>query len=86
MPTPTPDILVTLNYPQGKIEIPLEEWAARGPGEQPLLRPIAVRNAQTGARLPMSIVPFSLRNTSLSRALIKLGVLADPWNNKRRQR
>jgi hypothetical protein len=73
------DIVVPLDHPHGKVEVSLSEWMRTGPGERPYLRPIAVRSRQTGRSLPLSAIPLPFRNTGLSRSLIKIGVLTNPW-------
>jgi len=71
---------VTIAHPHGEIEVSLSEWIRFGPGERPLARPIAARKS-SGERLSMRAVPLRYRNTKLSRALIKAGLLENPWTH-----
>ena len=73
-------ILVHVRHPHGDQEIPLSEWMKAGPGERPLVRPSSARDASTGANLPMSVIPLPYRNNALSRFLIRLGFLRNPWS------
>ncbi len=75
-------IIVTIEHPFGPLDVPLTEWIKRGPGPRRLLRPSAAYDQQTGASLPLSVIPFQYRNTSLSRLLIRLKLLPKPWPNK----
>jgi hypothetical protein len=72
------EIIVTIAHPHGDIEVSLGEWMRLGPGERPLVRPIAVRK-KTGEPLSISDIPLRYRNTALSRALIKAGLIENPW-------
>ena len=76
-----PRLLVKLDHPHGTVEIPLEEWIRVGPGELPYLKPIAVRDVDTGRPLPMRVIPLRYRNTAFSRFLIRLGFLKEPWRS-----
>ena len=67
------DILIELDHPHGRVAVTLREWMDVGPGTRPLLRPTVV--------LPRSVIPFRYRNTRLTRALIRLGWLRDPWSD-----
>lgn len=73
------DIIVTLAHPHGDVDTTLTQWMEIGPGPRPFVRPVAAREATTGASLPLTVVPLRYRNTALSRALIKMRVLKDPW-------
>lgn len=75
----TYEIEVVLAHPHGMIRVPLDEWIARGPGARPLLQPCAAYNAQTGAQLSLSAVPLRYRNTVVSRLLIRLKLIQNPW-------
>lgn len=78
----TSDINVRLSHPHGDIEIPLEEWIKTGPGERDLLQPVLAIRASTGEKLPLSVIPLQYRNTILSRLLISLHILPQPWKPK----
>jgi hypothetical protein len=73
------DIIVVLEHPYGRVEVSLEEWISTGPGERPLVRPVEAKRKDSGQPLPLSVIPLQYRNNRLSRALIALGVLEDPW-------
>jgi len=79
MRIPTDDILVIVDHPHGKLEIPLDQWIATGPGPRDRLRPIAAKSRKTGERLSLRVIPTRYRNTALTRTLIGLGLLSDPW-------
>jgi hypothetical protein len=79
------DIIVILEHPYGRVEVSLEEWISTGPGERPLIQPIAAKSKESGRPLPLSVIPLQFRNNRLSRALIALGVLRDPWKDDHRQ-
>jgi hypothetical protein len=70
------DIVVVLDHPHGRVEVPLSEWMETGPGERPSLRPVAARERTTGRTVP---IPLAARNSRLSRLLIRIGLLRDPW-------
>jgi len=73
------DIMVVLEHPHGNVEVSLEEWISIGPGARPLVRPVEAKKKDSGESLPLSVIPLRYRNNRLSRALIALGVLNDPW-------
>jgi hypothetical protein len=75
------EIIVTVAHPHGDVEVSLGEWIRTGPGERPLVRPVAART-KSGRRLSMSHIPLKYRNTRASRALIRAGFLEDPWSGK----
>ena len=74
------DVIVTVGHPHGNVDVPLQNWIASGPGVRPLVAPLAARDRRDGTRLPISIVPLRYRNTRLSRLLIALRLLPDPWS------
>jgi hypothetical protein len=73
------DIMVTIDHPFGTIETTLAAWIKTGPGPRYLLHPVAARRAGTNERLPLSVIPLRYRNSTLSRFLIRLGILKPPW-------
>lgn len=79
-------ILVELRDRQGsRSEMPIEGWLHSGPPPRSTLRPVAVRLESSGGRLPLPcIVPLRYRNTPVSRLLIALRLVADPWKLKKR--
>ena len=76
------EIIVVLDHPHGKIELSLEEWILKGPGERNHLRPVAAKCKKTGKHLPLHIIPLRYRNNSLSRVLVAMGFLSNPWQEK----
>ena len=73
------EIDVILSHPHGQIEVPGEKWLLTGPGERAWLSAVAAKSKKTGEVLPISVIPLRYRNNKLSRLLIKLGFLSDPW-------
>ncbi len=73
-------IVLVVQGASGKFETPIEDWLLRGPGACETARPVAARLAPSGHALPLHcIVPLRYRNTTLSRLLIALRVLPNPW-------
>ncbi len=61
------------------VETPIEDWLRHGPADS-AARPVAARMAPSGNRLPLHcVVPLRYRNSRLSRLLIALHILPDPW-------
>lgn len=76
----SPDaIIVLLEHPHGNVEVSLRDWEQSGPGARKLVRPIDARDAVTGEKLGLGVIPLPLRNSVASRWLIKFGVLKNPW-------
>jgi hypothetical protein len=75
------EIEVTIPHPFGELTVPLEEWIRVGPGPRELLQPVAARCKRTGRDLGLSAIPLRYRNNCLSRFLIRLGYLEDPWRS-----
>jgi hypothetical protein len=75
------DIMVTVAHPFGDVEVPLEMWIAQGPGPRPLVRPVSARSKRSGQKLSLSVIPLQYRNNGVSRALIAMGLLRDPWRS-----
>lgn len=73
------DIRVTIAHPMGYIETSLEMWMQNGPGERRYIAPVRVICADDGRPLPLSVIPLRYRNNGLSRLLIRIGVLENPW-------
>jgi len=73
------DILLIIEHPFGTIEMSLEEWLKTGAGSRKLLKPYKVKDKLTGKQLPLGTIPLKYRNNSLSRFLIKLGIIENPW-------
>ena len=62
-----------------RVETPIEQWLCYGPAGS-AARPVAARMAPSGRHLPWRcVVPLRYRNSRLSRLLIALHVLPDPW-------
>lgn len=70
---------VLVSHPHGERWVPLGEWIRVGPGPRPLLGPTAARLAGSNKGLPLRVIPLRYRNTALSRLLISVGLLRDPW-------
>ncbi len=75
------DVMVTIEHPHGTIQVPLSTWIEEGPGERELLAPSGVIDSK-GNKLPMRTIPFKYRNNLISRALIKSGLMTNPWTDK----
>lgn len=75
------DVVVVLHHPHADhdIEITLSDWMEHGPGPRELLRPVAAKRKSTGEALPLSAIPVQYRNNRVSRFLISVGLLANPW-------
>lgn len=73
------DIVLVFEHPHGELEVPLHEWRQVGPGERTQLSPVRAKIASTGEPIPLSAIPMVLRNTPLSRILIRVGALSSPW-------
>jgi hypothetical protein len=73
------DIIVLVRHPHGDVETTLNDWMKTGPGPRELVAPVAARDARSGVLLSLSVVPLRYRNSRLSRTLIRLGLLEDPW-------
>jgi len=71
------EVIVVLPHPFGDVEVPLEAWMEKGPGERKFLSPKAVKCR--GVCFPAWIIPLRYQNNLFSRALIKVGILKDPW-------
>jgi len=78
------NINVTIDHPFGSVNVPLQTWMSSGPG---LRSKVAVHRAKhiDGSPLPIEVVPLRYRNTLLSRMLIRLHVLQDPWKQAKQK-
>lgn len=76
---PIDDIQVVVGHPHSNLEVPLRTWMNLGPGPRPLVRPLAAIDAVSRRSLPLRVVPLRYRNSWLSRTLIRVGLLNDPW-------
>lgn len=74
------DFIVTLDHPYGVVEIKLNEWMILGPGPRFLLKPRSLKSIETKKRVSLNKIPLKYRNTFLSRLLIKLHLIPNPWN------
>jgi hypothetical protein len=77
---PQDDIIVVIPHSYGEAEMELEEWIEIGPGERELRRPTSAKSKSTNKELPLSVIPLRYRNNTLSRFLISLGVIENPWS------
>lgn len=75
------EIVVTVQHPYGRVDMSLEKWIRIGPGDRELLRPVAVKSRLADRPLPLKVIPFRYRNNTLSRALIRIGFLTNPWKS-----
>jgi hypothetical protein len=79
-PMPSPDdVEVLLHHTSGSVWVSLYEWIHKGPGARPQLRPVQARDRRSRQSLPLKVIPLAYRNSVLSRALVKLGMLESPW-------
>lgn len=76
---PCSEIVITIDHPLGEVMMPLTDWMEQGPGVRPLLSPSAAWCKSTRERLPLYVIPLAYRNIRLSRLLIGLGFLKNPW-------
>lgn len=79
---PPDDVILTISHPFGDVEVELDEWIRIGPGSRDLVTPISARSKSTGRELPLSVIPLRYRNSSLSRLLISLRLLENPWKKQ----
>jgi hypothetical protein len=73
------DILLVIPHNWGAAEMTLADWIKTGPGPRPLLQPTEARDRATGAKLRLSVIPLRYRNSKLSRWLVRLGLVPEPW-------
>ncbi len=73
------EISVVVSHPHGDVEVPLKEWIRTGLGPRSFVSPSGAKHIGTGKELPLSIIPLKYRNNFLSRFLISLGILKNPW-------
>ena len=78
-PMSAEDVEVLILHNWGDARVPLQEWMRTGPGAREGIRPVAAFHRRTGEPLPISVVPMRYRNNTMSLALIRLGLLANPW-------
>lgn len=79
MPYPPADILLTISHPHGDAHVTLEVWMKEGPGPRAGVRPTRAVHRVTGENIGLEMVPLAYRNNALSRMLIRLHILKDPW-------
>ncbi|WP_229076643.1 hypothetical protein [Actinoplanes sp. DH11] len=74
------DVLVTISHPWTDIEMPLAEWAQRGPSkERPLMRIVSAKWASTGEAIALEDLPQEYLNTRRTRRMQREGLLPAPW-------
>jgi len=73
------NIMLIIEHNWGKIETTLADWIENGPRERPLISPNAAYCVESGKPLPLHVIPLCYRNNGLSRFLIRLGLISDPW-------
>ena len=72
------DIVVQINHPNGDIRQQLQDWIETGPGPIRKLRPIRAYD-RNGQEIGMQRIPFRYRNSFLSRCMIRIGLIKNPW-------
>jgi hypothetical protein len=75
---------VVIEHNWGTSAVSLKFWMENGPGERRFLSPSAVKD-KAGKNLPLSVIPLRYRNNLLSRLLIRLGLLQNPWKGVQTQ-
>jgi len=78
----TSQIIITLDHPYGIIEVELDEWIRVGPGQREFVQPISAHQKDSMKELPLRVIPLRYRNNIISRFLIRLGILSNPWGKK----
>lgn len=73
------EIIIIISHNFGEVETTLENWIKFGPSSRKLLKPLKVKNKLTDKELPLKIIPLKYRNNKLSRFLIKLRFIKNPW-------
>ena len=71
--------LVVIDHPHGRVTTTFADWKRTGPGPRRLVQPLQVLSGDDERALPLSSMPLAYRNTAVSRLLIRLGLLRDPW-------
>ena len=74
------DLVVTLDHPHGIVEIKLNEWMILGPGSGLLLKPKSLKSTASKKKVSLKTIPLKYRNSFISRLLIKLHLIPNPWN------
>ncbi|WP_433824944.1 hypothetical protein ACQP2E_22695 [Actinoplanes sp. CA-015351] len=74
------DITVTISHPWADIDMPLSEWAERGPSKQrPLMTILAAKRRSTGESISLDEIPPEFLNTRTTRQMQREGLLPTPW-------
>jgi hypothetical protein len=72
--------MVVVRHGARREALPVEEWLQRGPYLDRTAQPVAAWLAPSGYPLPLGcVVPLRYRNSRLSRLLIALRLMPDPW-------
>ena len=74
-------IWLVLDHPHGEVEVSMSEWMSVGPGERSCVRPTEAYQGRDRRRVSLTVLPLRFRNSRLSKMLISLGVLEDPWGS-----
>lgn len=74
----TEDIVVILDHPHGKVDVPLTEWIEKGPAFRKYLRPVGAKT-KDGVILSIEVVPFRYRNNLVSRLMCSLRFIKKSW-------
>lgn len=75
------NINVIISHPHGDIETSLDTWLQNGTGKRKYVTVTSVICADTQEKLPLSLLPLRYRNNRLSRLLIFIGLLQNPWHD-----
>ena len=60
------DILVTVDHPFGRVEVPLAEWIRIGPGPRPKVQICSARRRSTGEAIPLDEIDDPWRRDPLT--------------------
>ncbi|MBC7814053.1 MAG: hypothetical protein H7175_23065 [Burkholderiales bacterium] len=72
------EIFVVIDHPHGRIDVPLATWIEKGPGPRRYVKPVGAKCSDDRA-LPFRVIPLRYRNSTISRLLIRLKLLTNPW-------
>lgn len=75
------NINVIISHPHGDIEASIDTWLQNGPGIRKYVTVTSVICVETKEKLSPSVIPLRYRNNRLSRFLIFIGLLQNPWHD-----
>ena len=71
--------MVCVSHPWGEVKFNMDVWIEDGPGiHRPLLRPCEAYD-EHGKKVGLWRIPLKYRNNEISRLLIKMGIIENPW-------